>query len=345
MKRNIQRNVIHILWIVMLVIQVIIFSKAPNIKAEKITLNRTNAVLMKGKKLKLKLNKTVDNIKWKSSRTSIASVNKNGTVSAKKVGTVKITATIGKSTYTCNIVVQTPSKYRENNKEATLSKVKEVKKKLGSVKSKEFLTSDKSDISPFPKTAYGFINYCRLDVDNDGILELLIVTSEKSVMAYLYKFDGKKMKLTSKEAITTIGAFNEIKANVFYNKKLKQYSILIVSESIGSYTGIWGLESQLYQIGKKIELVANWEWNNGFQEWEDLDEIEKDIMEKGIGYIEISRVSIGNKNDKSQDEYVLFKTNTSIKDGDMPSQFVNYLSILSSSDLYKINKTNTLKRR
>lgn len=59
-----------------------------------------------GDKYTLKLSGTDKKITWKSSNTSIATVNSKGVISAKKAGTVKITATVLKKTYTCNLTVK-----------------------------------------------------------------------------------------------------------------------------------------------------------------------------------------------------------------------------------------------
>ncbi|MFA9377539.1 MAG: Ig-like domain-containing protein [Lachnotalea sp.] len=49
-----------------------------------------------------------DATKWKSSNKKIASVSKNGTITAKKAGTAYITATVGNKTAKCKITVKNP---------------------------------------------------------------------------------------------------------------------------------------------------------------------------------------------------------------------------------------------
>lgn len=86
--------------------------------ASKVALNRTSATLIKGKKLKLKATVTpskanVKSVIWKTSNKKIATVSKYGVVTAKKAGTVKITAVAkdgsGKQR-TCTIKVINPIK-------------------------------------------------------------------------------------------------------------------------------------------------------------------------------------------------------------------------------------------
>lgn len=66
-------------------------------KAKKVKLNKTSKVMQVGERLTLKAavapNKaTVKKVTWKSSNSSVASVSKKGVVTAKKVGSIKITA-------------------------------------------------------------------------------------------------------------------------------------------------------------------------------------------------------------------------------------------------------------
>lgn len=76
--------------------------QTPKMSASKVT-------LIKGENTQLKLNGTDQKITWKSSNKNIASVNKNGKVTAKKKGTVTITATVLKKKYTCKVTVKNPS--------------------------------------------------------------------------------------------------------------------------------------------------------------------------------------------------------------------------------------------
>nr|DAP32503.1 MAG TPA: Tail tube protein [Caudoviricetes sp.] len=80
------------------------------VKKAKLSLNKKNITLITGQNTTLKAfaNKSGvsnKNIKWSTSNKTIATVNKNGIVSAKKTGTAKITCTtsIGKVTCTVNV--------------------------------------------------------------------------------------------------------------------------------------------------------------------------------------------------------------------------------------------------
>ena len=97
--------------------------KVVNISAEKsVKLNKTSATLAKGKSVQLTANQSVT---WSTSNSSKATV-KNGKVTAKKVGTVTITAKAknGKKA-TCKVTVKNlPTKVKLNKTKATIKKGK-----------------------------------------------------------------------------------------------------------------------------------------------------------------------------------------------------------------------------
>ena len=72
----------------------------------KVKLNKTKATIYNGATLQLKLKGTNEKVKWSSSSKKIATVDKNGKVTAKKKGKATITAKIGKKKYTCKLTVE-----------------------------------------------------------------------------------------------------------------------------------------------------------------------------------------------------------------------------------------------
>jgi len=75
----------------------------------KVTLNKKNLTLANGKSFTLEATitpKTQKKVVWKSSNTSIISVNKNGKVSAKKAGTATITVTVDGVSASCKVTVE-----------------------------------------------------------------------------------------------------------------------------------------------------------------------------------------------------------------------------------------------
>ena len=79
------------------------------VKFPSIKLDKTNATLYRGKRLKLTANVSSGvKPKWKTNKKSIAIVDATGTVTAIKHGTAIITATVDGVTQTCEITVQKP---------------------------------------------------------------------------------------------------------------------------------------------------------------------------------------------------------------------------------------------
>lgn len=70
-----------------------------------VTLNDSKIIIAPKNSYTLKVSGTKKNIKWSTSKKSIAKVSKNGKVTGKKKGTAYITAKIGKKRYKCKVVV------------------------------------------------------------------------------------------------------------------------------------------------------------------------------------------------------------------------------------------------
>ena len=105
----------------------------------KVKLNKKKLVLTVGKKAKLKVKGTKKKVKWSSSKKKIATVTKKGVVKAKKKGTAKIVAKIGKKKYTCNVVVKAKKKAKVTSKPKAVAKVTA---KPGTIPSKNPQVSD-----------------------------------------------------------------------------------------------------------------------------------------------------------------------------------------------------------
>jgi len=89
----------------------------------KVKLNKKKLVLTVGKKAKLKVKGTKKKVKWSSSKKKIATVTKKGVVKAKKKGTAKIVAKIGKKKYTCKVIVKAKKKAKVTSKPKAVAKV------------------------------------------------------------------------------------------------------------------------------------------------------------------------------------------------------------------------------
>jgi hypothetical protein len=74
--------------------------------ATTVKITKTKLSLNVGKTYKLKITGTSSTVTWKSSKKTVATVSKYGTVSAKKAGTATITATVDGTKYTCKVTVK-----------------------------------------------------------------------------------------------------------------------------------------------------------------------------------------------------------------------------------------------
>lgn len=116
-----------------LVLSLLLSSSIIAVSAKKVRLNKSKVTMIKGETLSLKIT-GAKNIKWKSSKKSVATVTSKGKVKAKNKGTAKITAKVGKKKYTCKVKVESPtmnkkSLYLEVGKTAIL-KVTGTKQKI-----------------------------------------------------------------------------------------------------------------------------------------------------------------------------------------------------------------------
>lgn len=74
-------------------------------KAKNVKLNKTKVRLKAGKTVKLAVKNSSKKVTWKSNKTAVAKVNKNGKVTAVKAGKCKITAKVGTKKLVCNVTV------------------------------------------------------------------------------------------------------------------------------------------------------------------------------------------------------------------------------------------------
>lgn len=83
--------------------------------AKKVKLNKSKLSLYVGKSYTLKLKNNKSKVKWTSSKKSVATVSSKGKVKAKKKGSCKITAKVGKKKYVCKVTVKKKANSSANN--------------------------------------------------------------------------------------------------------------------------------------------------------------------------------------------------------------------------------------
>ena len=109
-KENTMRKNYRKKWIVFCLMAIFVLCGSITGKqtVEAASLNKTKVTLIKGESVQLKVNGTAKAVQWSSSGKSVAAVSSKGKVTAKKKGTVKITAKAGNKNYVCKVVVEDP---------------------------------------------------------------------------------------------------------------------------------------------------------------------------------------------------------------------------------------------
>ena len=111
------------------------------VSAASVKISKTKYKMNKGEKFTLKVTGTKKTVKWSSSNKKIATVSSKGKVTAKKKGTVTITAKVGSKKYKCKITVEAPS---ISKKTYTMKKGKTVTLKIkGTTQKISWSSSDK----------------------------------------------------------------------------------------------------------------------------------------------------------------------------------------------------------
>jgi predicted extracellular nuclease len=105
--KTLKRSIIMILSVILLSGSVMAPATTTTVEASsKPKLNKTSMVMTVGETAKLKLkNSTEDDVKWSSTKKSIATVSKTGKVKAKKEGNTTIVATYKDKKYKCKVTV------------------------------------------------------------------------------------------------------------------------------------------------------------------------------------------------------------------------------------------------
>lgn len=95
------------------------------VNSRKLKLKKKTLTLAKGKKttLKLAVNKTKRKVNWYSSNKTVATVNRNGKITAKAVGQTTITAKAGRYKAKCKVTVKQASKKKKAAKSSFLKKI------------------------------------------------------------------------------------------------------------------------------------------------------------------------------------------------------------------------------
>lgn len=83
-----------------------VFNSVQTVNAATIKIDKKELELFVGDTYKLKISGTKKKVTWKSSKTSVATVSKQGTVTTKSEGAATITATVSGKKFTCKVTVK-----------------------------------------------------------------------------------------------------------------------------------------------------------------------------------------------------------------------------------------------
>lgn len=160
------------------------------ITVETPSINKKTLSLQKGETYSLKINGTKQKVKWSSSDKNIATVNKNGKVTAKKAGSAKIFATVSNKKYICKLTV------KANSNEKAVYKIGETWTVAGQWKITINSVEETSYRNPFaetnPETVY-MVTYTYENLgytDTDGIMNGLFVDLELGTIVDAQKCTG-----------------------------------------------------------------------------------------------------------------------------------------------------------
>ena len=95
-------------FVMMIVLTVALFVPVIQVSAASVGLNKTKIVIVVGQKYRLTLNGTKKAPTWKTSNKKVVTVKKDGSVTGISRGTANVTATLGKKTYKCKVIVEAP---------------------------------------------------------------------------------------------------------------------------------------------------------------------------------------------------------------------------------------------
>jgi|GEM_PF-363352 len=186
------------------------------VKKRSLSMNKSKASMETEGTLKLKVKnkKKGSKVTWSSSDKSVATVSKKGKVTAKKAGTVTITATVGKSKtkVTCEITV-TKRTVRMNKTEATITVGKTLKLKVKNKKSPKTIKWSSSNKKVATVSSGG-----KVTAKKAGYATITAKWGKKKVTCKI-TVKAKTLKLNQTEASLYVGKSTTLKVK---NKTKKQ---------------------------------------------------------------------------------------------------------------------------
>lgn len=204
----------------------------------------------------------------------------------------------------------------------------------GEASGEEFVSCNMSEVTQWPKSVAGYMNYILADLDGDENKELLIayVNPESWTLSMeMWKYGSCGYTYDQEIQIGYVDPFSEIRIYSFYNEKYGTNQIFYSNNSVGSYTGGRGFTAKLLGMNAgSIEEFASWQWDDMVYSDEEYNAIKTDMITSGIEYLEAGMESFGVYN---EDKYqMLAMTEVSVA-GNIPSQYVVSLRLLNHQQM------------
>ncbi len=199
---------------------------------------------------------------------------------------------------------------------------------FGAASGEEFLSCQDMELMDFPAAEMGYISQTLADIDGDGTEELLAVylnPSDKGLYLRLYRYQNGIYSLVNEERMTEMDNFSQVTAYLFYNGQQEEYQVFCTNNTVGSYTAT-ALITSLYSLGDQIRTAGEWEWVSALNTWEDCEQMQMEMQDAGVPWMETGIDSFGNYD--STAHTILVKSEVRVE-GDIPTMSAVYLRIYS----------------
>lgn len=178
-------------------------------------INQKTLTLNAGESKKLTITGATGTITWKSSHPSVATVNKSGTVTAKKSGKAKITGKDKKNTYTCTVTVKN-QRITASETSITSNSIAAITLTIKDKKDDEFLTflSSNKNVADCIISDWTNDTATLYIITNQKGKATINITSNKSKEPLVLNVQVTDDLRTSKEALTPVEIYEKCASSV-----------------------------------------------------------------------------------------------------------------------------------